>query len=356
MKKNYFYVGCVFICLAIFLGVLILTGKTVTDVKDEVTKSEEELTIRKAIKKLGKYNKPYYVINDYRTNYKETNYLEVNKPDGTSYKDVPVDVDGNRIDSMKQEISGYMLYDWITSDNVMYDVRQFTNDDGEIIDDAWIMPKSYGEYCKSRRLFYLDKMIDNLKDIKKGTNVTFDLGKGKEEIDVYVATLPKEYVKDIVSVENCVLFDLIKKDYTDNANIIKFCDYYKEVTGINQTFSDATVSIGVSNGIVKYMELVAGGLGQRLIFTKLFNYVDDNTELREEPNFSKTKDYVVETYQESADYIASFETPTDAIKALDNMLYGSNAMEEKSSDKEENKDSSDEGNEIEDSNVIEDNK
>ena len=84
---------------------------------------------------------------------------------------------------------------------------------------------------------------------------------------------------------------------------------------MNLTFSDAIVTIGVSDDMLKYMSLETGGLGTRLYLTK--SVIMGSISPRQEPDFSEAKDYTT-TLQEKADYISEFDSYDEILEALSN--------------------------------------
>ena len=317
MTKVYYFAWIAVLILVI----VVLTKSIGLELSLGESVGENNKVISNALEKLENYKKNYYVTTIIDTNNSNTNYIEFNLKNGVSYTEYPIQSDGSVGDILSEDIVGYSMSDWITDDGKMYMVNQYTDSSDTVYDSTMKLPDSFAEYCKSRRVFYLDKVIDYLHDYKEKSDVTMDFGDGDESVSMYECTLDGEHVRDMLNVDSYVLFSKIAEEYKDNKNIAKFCKYYLDDVEKDLTYSDAKVTIGIASKKIVYMQLEVGGLGQRLYLTRVFTKMGSDMKPSDTPNFDDSKDYVKEKIQDDADYIASFDSAEDAIKALNVELY-----------------------------------
>lgn len=302
MRKRWL-VGLVACVMVLAVG----CGKDV-DTVDGVNK-ELKATLESALSSLESYDSTYTVSSILEAPDGDTIYIEINCADG-NYTEYPVDADGN-IGTIENTGEGtpYMLSDWITGNGEMY----LVSSDSENNTIFYRLPDKYAEICSSRSVMYVDKMIDRFTSIEYLQDAQADIGNGTETVSLYKCTLPSEYVREILGVGSYSLYDSIRQTHSDNTNVVTLCNYYLKDLDMNLTFSDAYVTLGVVDGMLKYMNLEVGGLGSRLYLTKAVITVP--VTVREVPDFSGAPDYVV-SMQEYADYIASFGSYEEAIASL----------------------------------------
>ena len=77
--------------------------------------------------------------------------------------------------------------------------------------------------------------------------------------------------------------------------------------------SDANVTIGIVDGVLRYVQIETGGLGSRLYSTKSIMLSD--VDVRQEPDFSNVDTYE-STLKDMADYVSKYDSYEDAMKAL----------------------------------------
>ena len=255
-------------------------------------------------------------------NYAISNVL--NAPDGVSYSfdmvtsngsytEYPLDSSGNvgLIDENATTGIKYILNDWITTDNKMYMV---TVDDAGAPTQFLRMPDSYIDMVKSRNYMYVDRMVDEFTEISYKDTVNENLGDGKtEQIVFYKCKLPSKVIREILGAATEGIYLSLQKDYKDNESIQTYCKYYLQDLDMNLTFSDAIVTIGLVDGVLRYTNVEVGGLGSRLYSTSavLFSEMQERTT----PDFSTAIDYV-DTVQDYADYLNSFGSYDEALNAL----------------------------------------
>lgn len=261
-------------------------------------------------------------LQKHQGNYAISNVL--NAPDGVSYSfdmvtsngsytEYPLDSNGNvgLIDENATTGIKYILNDWITSDNKMYMV---TVDDEGAPTQFLRMPDSYIDMVKSRNYMYVDRMVDEFTEISYKDTVNENLGDGKtEQIVFYKCKLPAKVIREVLGAATEGIYLSLQKDYKDNESIQTYCKYYLQDLDMNLTFSDAIVTIGLVDGVLRYTNVEVGGLGSRLYSTSavLFSEMQERTT----PDFSTAIDYV-DTVQDYADYLNSFGSYDEALNAL----------------------------------------
>ena len=254
---------------------------------------------------------------------KSQSYMEVVNKNGESYKEIPVDEEGNY--GVLDNIAGYRLYDWITKDGDMYEVNQYADGEDNTIVEAAKYPKSFAEYNQSRKYLYLDKLLSSFYEYKEGEDNTLDLGDGSHKYKTYSCKLDSETIKELLAIDTYELYNCVIKDYPDNKNVKQLCEYYLRDLEMDLTFSEANFVIGIYDDMIRYYELEVGGLGTRLYFSKaLVPVEDDKFEYRETPDLKDAKDFVEVELQEDADYVAKFDSYDDAMKALKEKTYSDN--------------------------------
>lgn len=264
----------------------------------------------------------------------KANFLEVIKKD-CSYTEYPI-TDSGENDSesvVGDSATSYSLTDWLEVGGNMY-VNQPSSQTSssskkdsksDMVGSFYKMPKSYTELCQGRRTMYLDKVINSLTFLskEKDTKKT-DLGEGEETYTIYKGTIPASAVKEILGVGTKGLYDSIVSDYPKEKNIINLCKQYLEKLKMDLTFSDANVTIGIADGMVKQLSIETGGLGTRLYYTKTILSKLTFTE-REKPDFKNCKDYI-ESMREVADYVANYGSYDEAMEALDSKTASGSAV------------------------------
>lgn len=235
-------------------------------------------------------------------------YLEVvNK--GGSYTEYPVDNEGNVSDIDKTD--GYSLVDWVDVDGKSWMLQ--SDESGNV---SYIkLPDSYGKTLLSRNVGYFDKMVDSFTDIqKKSETVSGDIGDGNETFTIYKAKLPSSKVKEILGVTTYGLYNSCKEDSKTSDAVKKLCGFYMDELDMSLTFSDAKVTIAVSDDKIRQITLETGGLGTRLYLTKSF-LMKSEYELREKPDFSEAIDYQ-ETLKNTAELIKDYDSYEEALENI----------------------------------------
>lgn len=304
------YIYPVVLTFVIFVSLLLTCILCTHDSRKSVTHSTEYKELNKAYEALKKYG-DMYIVTTQIAGTDTTNYIEVVMKDGTSYTEYPVDSNGKvgvvESDSTK---SNYLLTDWLDKKNLY----AFGSENATVT----TLPKSYKDMVNDRVYMYLPEIMKNISDVSKEKKATQDIGNGEEEFQIYKAKLPASTVKDIVGVGTQGLYKAIAKDYSKDENVKKLADYYVKNMDMDLTFSDANVTFGVADGIIKYVNIETGGLGTRLNLTRAIITNTSKYELRDKPDVSKAKDYVKTQVKKTADYVATFDSIEDAMMTLNN--------------------------------------
>lgn len=298
------------VCLALSMGVFATmlagcsSGATIT------SSSTDKVKIEKALEELKNMGTMYQISNVMQAPDGDLCYVEI-VDDGVSYTEYPVDEDGNygTIAFQDSNNTDYVLMDWLTKDGKAYTLSS---------EDKWVSyPDTYSKQLQSRNLMYADKIIDKLTDIKFKETITTDIGMGDESIDLYTGKLDNETVRSILGMSSEQLYKSINSTTSDK-NIKKLTEYYLDDIGFSMVFSDANVTLGVSDGVLRYLQIETGGLGSRLYYTKAILMKD--LDERSKPDFSKV-DTFESTMKETADFVGqydSYEEAVDALSELDN--------------------------------------
>lgn len=286
------------------LGVSMLTGCT-TATQSTKGDTEAQQKVEKAFDTLKNYDKSYQVSNVLQAPDGNLCYLEVvNK--GASYTEYPVDSDGNYGTIAFQNRTSsteYVLNDWVTAEGKGYAMT------GE---NEWsTYPDDYSQKLVSRKYMYFDTIQKNMTDVKFKETKTIDIGMGDEEFDLYEAKLDKEKTREILGVGSEQLYKSIR-DNSKDSNIKHLCDLYLDNVDFTMVFSDANITIGVSDDTLRYIQLEVGGLGTRLYMTKSILTQDVST--RKEPDFTKAKAYE-KSMTDMAEFMSKYETYDEGMTA-----------------------------------------
>lgn len=311
------------LCLA-FIMVLSIVGCSSN--KDEITDNidkESKEKIQTALDNLKSYEGDYIISNMLEAPDGNASYLDVKTSNG-SYTEYPVESEDKESDMVS-----YSLSDWLSSNNKDYYILVTDSEDNTVFAKC---PSDYAELCSSRNLMYVDKMIDKFTSIKYMETITANIGNGNENIALYRCELPSDVVTEILGIGTLGLYNSIQKNYSDNKDIQKFCEYYLKDLKMSMTFSDAVVTVGISDNLLKYVSIEVGGLGTRLYSTRAL--ITGNVEVRDIPDLSNSVDYVT-TIQDYASYIASFDSYEEAIKKMNENTSNINEQIETESSSEE---------------------
>ena len=306
-KERVFIMKKKLLCMVIFGVSVGLFGCGNSKEAKEIDSASLE-KVKSAVTALKGSEDTYGVANTVQAPDGNISYLEVRTENGDSYTEYPIDSDGNLGTVSTDKDTGYILSDWLSPNGEFYLV-----DESEENTVFYSLPRTYAERCVSREYLYADVMVDRLISLKDGGEKEVDLGVGTENMHLYEGKLPSEVVKTIIGVGSYGLYDAMKTDYSDNTSIVKLCDFYMQDLEMNLTFSDANVTFGVIDDILRYVSFEVGGLGTRMYVTK--TVIPTGFTVREKPDFSGATEYV-ETLQETADYMNSFDSYDDALRAL----------------------------------------
>lgn len=319
--------------LLILMGVvsLLFVGCGDAPVKKNLLHLE---TLQTGVDKLKSYEDSYVISTSINAPDGITNYIESVIGDA-SYTEYPVDAEGGfgTLAYASQDSIEYAMTDWLTADNRYYVF--LGNEDGT--DSTYRLPDSYTTDLYSRNVMYADIILRDATDIQVYKTETMNLGYGDEPITLYRIKIPSTTVKHILGIPTYGLYKSLYEKHGIESSVGVLCNYYMQDLDMNLTFSDGNVLLGLDkDGVLQFMSLETGGLGSRLYVTK--SVVEDkNPYLRQEPVFTSALDYEV-MLQDLADFVASYASYDDAVKAL-NELNASNQDEGEVVNKEENEES-----------------
>lgn len=273
------------------------------------TTSDSYKEIESAFNKLKELSDTYVIANTLELPERSVCYIETIQ-NGGSYTEYPVDSNGTW-GAISDDIVEYALYDFLTPEHESYMVSDMTGEN----EYSWIhMPKSYADDIASRNIMYLDRYISKLTDIQNTGNQVLNREIG-EEYTVYTAKVPSYIVREVCSIDNIGLYNHVKDDLKDNESVVSLMDIYLSDIDKSMTFSDGLLTLGVSSdGVLSYVQLEAGGLGNVMYYTKQI-VKDLGLTVREAPDFTNTVEYVNDI-QDFADYVAKFDSYDDAMADL----------------------------------------
>lgn len=272
----------------------------------EKTDKDAQKKVEKAFENLKKFDKTYEVSNVMQAPDGNLCYVEICS-NGVSYSEYPLDANGNygtvAFQNSNEDVD-YVLTDWVTADGKGYMMKD---------ENTWIKyPSNYSKKLQSRNIMYLDTIVKNIKSLKLKESSTVDIGMGDEDMDIYTGTLDSDIVRKIVCLGSEEIYTDIKNT-TKDKNIKKLCGFYLDDIGFTMVFSDAKVTIGVVDDMIRYVQLEIGGLGSRLYITK--SILTKDVELRQEPDFSNAVSYE-STMKDLADYVSKYDNYEEAMQAL----------------------------------------
>lgn len=292
-------------------SVLETVGSTQATSPDEAVKEEVE----SAIKALDDYQDAYMVSASISMPSETTYYLEVNDENG-SYTQYSMDEQGNlgKVSYEESNNTNFMLFDWITPEGKGYLVNQnYVKDESS----QWlVLPQEYSKSLLSRKSLYLNELKAGMSDFKKGETIQADLGKGDVDLQLYTCTIKSDVVADVIGIDTLGLYEALEaeSEAKNDENVKKLTETYIDELEMNLVFSDAKATIGVYEGVVRYLQMEVGGLGSRMKHTKIVLEPDD-TVLYDTPNFESQESYYV-SIKELADYVAEYDSYEEAMSDL----------------------------------------
>lgn len=295
------------LCLALCVSTMFasLTGCSSTSTESKTNDADAKKVVTTALENLKTLDKTYEVSNVMQAPDGNLCYVEICS-DGVSYAEYPVDADGNygTVAFQSSDDVDYVLTDWITKDGKGYMLS------GE---DSWVSyPDSYASELKNRNIMYFDTIVNKMNSLKFKETITADIGMGDEEVNVYTAKLDSDTVHSILGLGSEKIYSSVKSTTKDDS-IKKLCEYYLDEIGFTMVFSEANITIGVVDDMLRYVQIETGGLGSRLYSTKSIMLSD--VDVRHEPDFSNVDTYE-STLKDMADYVSKYDSYEDAMKAL----------------------------------------
>lgn len=310
MKRNDLFVlifGAIVVgCICFFCGI------QYNSTKGSVSKNvDKELynVIKDSAEELVSIETPYLVVTTTDLESGMSQYIECFSGD-ESYTEYSVDEDNNLGTVMygSTDKISYLLVDWLMEDGTYYLVDS---------DSDLRLSSTYGNMVKDRESMFVNTMLDSFVNIEYYDDVTIDLGRGNELLTCYRCELDSETTKSILGVSSKGIYDSLLVDYSKDTHLGRLCQYYSDDLNMRLTFSNADVIIGIDkDGILKYVSLVAGGLGSKIYYTKYVATTDNSANLRNRPDFSNSILYA-DSLKDLANYCASYDSIEDALYALE---------------------------------------
>ena len=323
---------CVVVILALLIGYV--GGINVKTNKEDKAKRQINMEavneITEAYNSLLNGSDPYIIATQADAPGVSTSYMETVLEDKSSYTEYTITEDGIGTTPSDTDIVSYVVTDWFSEDGTLYQID--SPQEGTFNK----MPASFSNFMHDRQLLFVPTILQEAYVVtKEKESISVEIEEGVEDnLTLYTLKIPDTLVRKIVCADTVTLNDCIKSD-TDDKNIIDYCtnlnnDYLKSAI-----FSDGEVSIAVdTQGRLRYMNMVTGGLGLQLYYTKAvqFDVVED--ELREVPDFSSSRDYIQAVVKNVADYAASY----GSWDAYVNAMSSSSVNEQEEADTEEEND------------------
>lgn len=278
-------------------------------------KSAEYEAVKSAVDKLREYKEDYIITNAYSLPQGTDYYLEIKTKDGT-YREYPVVDEETEITAEEAADTTYSLFDWVTTDNKAYLINPEYKE-GDATSTYWIStPDEYGVELSERNVLFLDTFLEASSNWKSLESADLDIGTGTVTLDMYSCTVTSDSVAEVLGVDTLSLYKCLKKkaDKDKDENMSNLTKRYIEDLTKSLTFSEGTLTIGVYDGMVRYMELGAGGLGSNMYLTKTV-MSQNNFEVRSLPDFTSVTSYY-DTAKDLADYVAKYDSYEEAMRAM----------------------------------------
>ena len=263
-------------------------------------------------------------------------YIEV-YDNGKSYTRIPDGTTNYTGTSWQTRVDGnaYILSDYIDKDGNMYLAETA---DG-VSYEMYSVPKSYSDSSKSRKVMFLDVLLNGVKDISFTETITADLGSGDIELDIYSLTVDSTAVKELHKTGSYNMYDSIRKEYPDEIGVTKLMTWYLEDIERTLHFSDGDLIIALDKeGMPRYMSMQMGGLGTFATISKSIVDITDDAKINE-PDLSQAVEYKT-MLQSYADFAKDFDTIEEMFDAMNSIEVPSEevtteSVEESSTSSEE---------------------
>lgn len=296
------------LCLAcVMLLSLAACGGSSSGSIDSAAKS----AIEDAAKKLNSTYTNYIVSNTIEYSDMSSEFIEVVKGSDI-YTEYSIAEDGS-IGSVaygSADSIQYALTDW-THDGQYYSFDYA--EDGSYI---YKFPANFAKkYNNDREMLWANRILAGATEVSVLDDMQLTLNGSVETFSAYKVRVKSDTVKAILSAGGQGVYKSIKDEEKAGSNISKLCDFYLEATALESTYSDGIVTFAVDqDGILRFMSLEVGGLGQTMYYTKAVVDVR-NQNARDLPDFSQAIP-LVSTMTEMADFVAQYPDYDSALKAL----------------------------------------
>lgn len=319
--------------------------ETLSEGTDATTPTDPDQELRdvidSAIKGLAEYSEDYMVSASISMPSETTYYLEVNDSNG-SYTQYSMDDSGalGKVSYEAADNTNFMLFDWITPDGKGYLVNQ-NYTEGE--NSQWlVLPLDYSKNLLDRKVLYLNKLQTGMSNFEKDEVIQVDLGNGDVDLQLYNCTISSDVVAEVLGIDTLGLYQAISSESKtkNDASVTELMDKYISELEMNLVFSDAKATIGVNDGVVRYLKMEVGGLGSRMTSTKVVLDSDSSVSY-DTPDFSSQEAYYT-SVKELADYVAEYDTYEDAMNDLYGTAEGVSPKVEETTEKDSKSDKKDE--------------
>lgn len=273
--------------------------------------ADAKKAVENAAKKLNDTYTNYIISNTMEFYGTGSEFIEVVK-DNDIYTEVSLGDEGDvgQIPYGSADSVSYALIDW-THEGQFY---SFTyEEDGATI---YKFPENFGtKYNHDREMLWANRALAGATEIVKVDDMQLTLNGTTETYSAYRLKVKADTVMQLLSSNSWGVYSSVKEAEKSSSNVSKLCDFYMKSTEMERTYSDAYITYAIdADGILKFMSLEVGGLGEMMYYTKAVVDVR-NQNVRETPDFSTTVP-LVSTMTELADFVAQYPDYDSAVKAL----------------------------------------
>ncbi len=311
--------GVVIALTIVLIGMCVYIGTTSS--KNSKATTETSVAVNKsvltdALNELKK--KDSFIVTTYvNAPMGNTSYIEYVTPDTSATL-----VDDNYIETPFQQIDLTTVnyrYNDLIKDGHMYMFYDNVDTEGKTITEVYQAPDEYAKECSARSYMFFDLMKDDIKDLEfVETAYDTDLGNGPVAMDVYKGKLDSKIVKKIMGNGTISLYESVKKN-SQNEGMQKLMGWLIDDIDFTMQYSDANVIVGISDGMLIYVNLEIGGLGTKMYVTKCYIENTDVATKLAVPSIANAVPYE-ELYANYAEMALNY----DSMEGLYNAVYSQN--------------------------------